>query len=62
MGERVDQAEPGMIPSKIQDCECDKAIAGEKRTNWRRIRLRDAATSMPDEKTSRVVCFSTEIA
>jgi hypothetical protein len=41
-----------------------EAIAGEKQTNWRRIlvRLREAATSMPDEKTSQVVGFSTEIA
>jgi hypothetical protein len=53
-----------------------KAIAGEKQTNWCRIliRLREAATypwslygrvaatSIPDEKTSQVICFSTEMA
>jgi hypothetical protein len=53
-----------------------KAIAGEKQTTWRRILVRPreaatrqsslygrvAATSRPDEKTSQVVCFLTEIA
>ncbi|ESQ16979.1 MAG: hypothetical protein N838_04665 [Thiohalocapsa sp. PB-PSB1] len=38
------------------------AIAAEKSTNWRRIlvRLRQAATNRPNEKTSQMVYFSTK--